>query len=224
MIFVTTYNLFLGFSKTHGPLKGWQHSFYNAWGVSKWTANRIVNSYYENGFVADRKIRNDKGMTLVNSNKKRKSIYTPLYVYKREQTQKRFRTHTLRLDPYMLKEEYNNKHHDEQVVYKNIANNFIHQGYSLHHNIVKVLEKTSGNMSYAAIVNHLGGIVTKSTVSKHLQLLEGFATTKSRILPQLSKDCMERQKRFCEALFIFWHSEKCLKSKIKLIVTHMDDK
>ena len=90
MIFVTTYNLFSGFSKTHGPLKGWQNMFYNAWGVSKWTANRIVNSYYENGFVADRKIRNDKGMTLNNLNKKRKSIYTPLYVYKRKQTQKRF--------------------------------------------------------------------------------------------------------------------------------------
>ena len=79
-------------------------------------------------------------------------------------------------------------------------------------------------MSYAAIANHLGGIITKSTVSKHLQSLEGFATTKSRILPQLSKDCMERRKRFCEAFFIFWHSAKCLKSKIKLIVTHMDEK
>ena len=67
MIFVTTYNLFSGFAKTHGPLKGWQLLFYKAWGVSKWTANRIVNAYYENGFVPDRKIRKDKGMTLINS-------------------------------------------------------------------------------------------------------------------------------------------------------------
>ena len=79
----------------------------------------------------------------------------------------------------------------------------MHQGFSLHHNIVKVLEKTSGDMSYAAIANHLGGIVTKSTVSKHLQSLEGFVTTKSRILPQLSKDCMERCKSFCKEFFIF---------------------
>ena len=27
MIFITNYNLFSGFAKTHGPLKGWQHAF-----------------------------------------------------------------------------------------------------------------------------------------------------------------------------------------------------
>lgn len=65
MIFVTTYNLFAGFPKTHGPLKGWQQLFFDAWGVSKWTANRIVDSYYDNGFNVNRKTRNDKGMTLL---------------------------------------------------------------------------------------------------------------------------------------------------------------
>ena len=214
----------MGFAKTYGPLEGWQKLFYNAWGVTKWTTNRIINSYYDNGFVANRKIREDKGLTLVNSAKKRKSTYTPLYVYKREQTQKRYRTHTLRLDAKTLKEEFENKHEDEQVVYRNIADNFKHQGFSLHHNIVKLLKKTGGCMSYEAIANQLGGIVTKNTVAKHLNSLDGFLVAKSRILPQLSKDCMERRKRFCEAFFIFWHSAKCLKSKIKLIVTHMDEK
>ena len=81
MIFVTTYNLFAGFPKTHGPLKGWQHLFYAAWGVSKWTANRIVDSYYDNGFNVNRKNRNDKGMTLINSNKKKKiDIHTSVCV------------------------------------------------------------------------------------------------------------------------------------------------
>ena len=74
MIFITTYNLFSGFSKTHGMLKGWQNYFYNAWGVSKWTANRIVNAYYDNGFIAERKTRNDKGMTLINSEKKERLL------------------------------------------------------------------------------------------------------------------------------------------------------
>ena len=122
-------------------------------------------------------------------------------MYKREQTQRKFRTNNLIFDSKLLRDEFDSKHREEQLVYKNIANNFVQQGYSLHHNIVKVLEKTSGNMSYAAIANHLGGIVTKSTVSKHLQSLEGFATTKSIILPQLSKDCMERRKRFCKEFF-----------------------
>ena len=150
--------------------------------------------------------------------------YTPLYVFKREQTQKRYRTHTQRLDAKTLREDFENKEDDEQLIYKNIANNFVQQGYSLHHNIVKVIENTGGHMSYEAIANQLGGLVTKNTVAKHLHSLDGFSVSKSRILPQLSKDCMLRRKLFCEAFFIFWHSAKCLKSKIKLIVTHMDEK
>ena len=72
MIFVTTYNLFSGFAKTHGPLRGWKNYFYKAWGINKRTANRIIDAYYDNGFSPDRKTRKDKGMTLINSEKKKK--------------------------------------------------------------------------------------------------------------------------------------------------------
>ena len=122
--------------------------------MSKQTANHIVDSYYDNGFNPNRKIRNDKGLTLVNSDKKRKSTYTPLYVYKREQTHKRFRTNTLRLDANEIKTEFFNKCDDERIVYKNITNNFVKQGFSLHHNTIKSLEKSSGNMIYNNIANH----------------------------------------------------------------------
>ena len=81
-----------------------------------------------------------------------------------------------------------------------------------------------GNVSYKAIANHLGGTITENTVSKHLKSLNGFSVTKSRILPQLTQQSMQRRFQFCEAFFIFWHSAKCLKSNIKLIVTHMDEK
>ena len=59
MIYISTYNLLSGFPKTHGDLKGWQNLFYKAWGVIKNTSNRIINSYYESGFVPDSK----KGLT-----------------------------------------------------------------------------------------------------------------------------------------------------------------
>ena len=106
-------------------------------------------------------------MTLINSEKKRKSTYTPLYVYKREQTHRRYRTHTLRLNAEELKNEIESKDELEKKVYQNIANNFMQQGFSLHHNIVKALQKMSGNVSYKAIANHLGGTITENTVSKH---------------------------------------------------------
>ena len=115
---------------------------------------------------------------MINSERKRRSTCSPLYVYKREQTQKRFRTHTLRLDPKELKSEFDSKAEDEKNVYKNIANNFIPQGFSLHHNIIKSLEKTGGNMSYKAIANHIRGIVTENNVAKYLKSLSGFSVAK----------------------------------------------
>ena len=148
MLFVSTYNLFSGFPKTNGELSGWQTMFYKAWGVHKATANRIVNSYYENGFVIERKSRNDKGLTLINSERKRKSVYSPLYVYKREQTHKKFRTHTQRLCAINFKEEFDSIVEDEETVYSKIADNFVKQGNSLHHNIIDAVAKTSGNISY----------------------------------------------------------------------------
>ena len=80
-------------------------------------------------------------MTLINSEKKRKSIYTPLYFYKREQTHRRYRAHKLRLNAEELKNEFESKDILEKKAYKNISDNFIRKGFSLHHNIVKALQK-----------------------------------------------------------------------------------
>ena len=79
-------------------------------------------------------------------------MFTPLHVYKREQTLRRFRTHTIRLNAKELKNEYIRKEDDEKIS-QNIAKNFVNQGFSIHHNIVNALQKTSGNMSYKAIAN-----------------------------------------------------------------------
>ena len=48
-------------------------------------------------------------MTLINSEKKRKSTYTPLYVYKREKTHRRYRAYTLRINSEELKKEFKSK-------------------------------------------------------------------------------------------------------------------
>ena len=201
-IFVVTYNLLSGIPNRSGDMKKWNIYFNHAWNVNKQTTLRIIDSYYDSGFSPDRKIRKDKGHTLSNSSKKRKSVYTPLYVYKREQGRRRYRNHTHRLDQIELKNEFNDKSVDEQRVYKNLSDDFIRQGSSLHHNIIKALENTCGRVTYKQIANHLGGIVTENTVSKHLKLLDGFSIVKSRILPMLSRDAKIKRVIFCES-FLF---------------------
>ena len=96
-IFVNQYNLFSAFPKRSGSLKNWQILFYHAWGVGKKAANGIMNTYYRRCFHPERKQRSDKGKTLINSDKKRKSVYTAQYVFKREQTYRRV-FETIRID------------------------------------------------------------------------------------------------------------------------------
>ena len=94
----------------------------------------------------------------------------------------------------------------------------------MHHDIIEVLQNTCGNISYKCLANHIGGIATENTIANHLKSLDGFSVVKSRILPSLSKHHREQRKKFCESFFVFWLSAKCLKSNIKIIKTHMDEK
>ena len=89
---------------------------------------------------------------------------------------------------------------------------------------MKALEKSGGHMTYNDIANYIGGTVTPNTVAKHLKSLNGFSVAKTRILPQLTEGCMKNAYSFANHFFIFWKSAKCLKSSVKLIVTHMDEK
>ena len=70
MILITMYNLFCGFSKSHGKFKGWQKMLNNAWGVTKITMVSVIKNYYDSGFHEEKKVRKDKGQTLINSEKK----------------------------------------------------------------------------------------------------------------------------------------------------------
>ena len=181
MVFINTYNLMCGFPKGYGKLKGWQNLFHHAWGVTKTATNNIVNSYYDSGFHAERKERSDKGQTLVNSEKKRRSRYSELFVYKREQTQLRYRNHTYRLDDNELKDDFEAMEEEEKRIYGEIANVMIKQGYGMHNDMITALQKTSGNISYKQIANYIGGLVTEKTIAKHLKTLKGYQIVKSRI-------------------------------------------
>ena len=48
-------------------------------------------------------------LRIINSKKRRKLTYTPLYVYKREKTHRRYRAYTLRINSEELKKEFKSK-------------------------------------------------------------------------------------------------------------------
>ena len=79
-----------------------------------------MNTYYSRCFHLERKERSDKGKTLINSWKKTKSIYTAKYVFKREQTYRRFRDHTHKLNSKELNEEFKNKNEEEKEKYEKL--------------------------------------------------------------------------------------------------------
>ena len=93
LIFFNQYNIFAGFPKIAGPLKKWQDYWYQVYGLNKLTSNQILEKYYDREFDTRRHERSDKGHTIVNCTKKRGN-YTPFNVFKREQTQQKYRNST----------------------------------------------------------------------------------------------------------------------------------
>ena len=82
-------------------------------------------------------------------------------MWKREQCQRRYRNHTHRLNEKELKEEFDEKCEDEKRVYKSLADDFIKQGSSLHHSIIKALMNTRENFPIGKSPIILGDLLRK---------------------------------------------------------------
>ena len=79
---------------------------------------------------------------------------TPFYVFKREQTQRRYRNSTHRLNNDDLKIEFEGHSDIQKEMYQNVSGTIQLQAESLHHDIISSLENTHGNVSYKALANN----------------------------------------------------------------------
>ena len=68
--------------------------------------------------------------------------------------------HTHRLNDSELKSEFDLLSNNEKRVYSNVVKKIIRKVFGIDDKIITTLKKTSGNINYDEIANHIGGLAT----------------------------------------------------------------
>ena len=64
------------YSTLTGISTGWNADFAHAWGISTRSIRNVFDRFVERDFNGERKERSDKGLTIFNSEQKRKAVFT----------------------------------------------------------------------------------------------------------------------------------------------------
>ena len=72
--------------------------------------------------------------------------------------------------------------------------------------LIELLRKTCGKISYQAIATELGDIVSPNTIRKFIKGQNGFRTREDRLLPHLDRQAKMRQVQWAQSFWVFWRS------------------
>ena len=109
-------------------------------GLTEPRLRAIYREFIARNFETERKERRDKGETIFNSDKKRKSTFTALNMYKKQRV-RQFRDDPSKLDGLALKAEYNALSADEKFTYQVIADAQLACSPYLHDEIIDLFKK-----------------------------------------------------------------------------------
>ena len=224
MILTTISCLFSGYSKNKGITKDHHKMTQHAFGVKNSTHAKIVKRFVSTEGTMARKTRSDKGLTVFNSDTKRRAVFTAFNTFKKRKTRS-FRETTSRLSNDELKREYENLPRTEKDAYECLAARDRRRAAFIWGELKQLLIKTKGKVSYRTMANQLGDIMSPNTISAWLQNQEGFSVRRDRILPSLDLQAKARRVIWAHSFWMFWYSARLVNpEKAIFVLVHMDEK
>lgn len=199
-------------------------------GVSRQTVHTLQNTVLslQGGVSVARKTRVDKGRTLLNSEKKRSSIYTSKFVFNKQFSKDK---PDAKLDKQTLDKAWKNATPQEErkrcttqaEEWKELL------GPYLISEITKALHTTSGADSWrqiATLVSDTENLeaLSYSTIRKHIMALPDSCYKSTRILPKLDEANKQHCYWWAQQFLIFWESAKTFAPRVQVILVHMDEK
>ena len=174
------------YSTLTGISTGWNADFAHAWGISTRSIRNLFDRFVERDFNGERKERSDKGLTIFNSEQKRKAVFTTYNAYKRARTNE-FRSAFERIEETEYRRGFNALTVDARRQFEEQAHNERIRAPFLHDELCNLLKSTRGTVSYKTLTTQMGKIVNEETIRKHVRSLEGFSIRKSKFLPLLTE-------------------------------------
>ncbi len=197
-----------------------------AWGVDRKTLESWEKKMLCHGSLrVERKPRSDTGLTLINSEKKRRSVFTAKCVF----------TKNLRADNPDMK--FQQKDIDAAWVSadaatKNecseIADEWLQQGPFLLEELRKALQATGGSVSWRTVATLVSGsgnleIIGKTAIQTFTMTLPDSTYVSTRILPLLNQANKKRRLWWSHEWWIFWRSAVSF-NQVQMLLVHMDEK
>jgi hypothetical protein len=166
----------------------------HAWGVLPKTVRRNVERMVDSTDLSvARKVRADAGKTIFNSNKRRKSTYTPRFCF----LQKKRRVNPgERLTTEELDSAWRNASPQTKAVANHEAQKLLQRGPFLVHEIYDVLSKTNGCITWAQLTTQVSGgdgqvrPFSNKTVREFVMGLPDSSYKSTRIFPLLDKNLL----------------------------------
>ena len=154
----------------------------------------------------------------------RRRTYTALNTFKKFESRK-FRTFHDKLDERLLREEFNALSEDEKMNYQILADADLERARHLKEELIDVLQKTNGMVSYETLAAQLGDIVSKDCIRRYCKSQEGFKMRKDRLLPHLCAQAKKKRVQWAESFCLFWKSVSIIKTENCIMaLVQMDEK
>ena len=145
-------------------------------------------------------------------------------MYKQMRT-KQFRDSPERLDEIALKDEFKHLPLEEKFIYEMQSNAALARGPYLHDELISLVKKVNGMITFEECANQLNEIVTKQTVRTYMLSLEGYRMRKTRLLPALDLMAKLRRVVWAQTFWMFWKCMCAINSDATILVlVHMDEK
>ena len=223
-LFLFMSTLMSGFESNGGVLHGWKTALNYAWDVERGTMDRIFKHMLDQNGSIERAERIDKGLSVFDNDEIRKNTFTALNTFKKFEARK-FRTFHHRLDEKELRQEFEALPEDEKMNYQILADADLERACHLKEELIDILQKTKGMVSYETLAAELGDIVSKESIRKFCKSQEGFRMRKDRLLPHLDIQAKMRRFKWAESFCVFWKSCKIIKTEnVAVVLTQIDEK
>ena len=199
-----------------------------AFGIGHRKIVDCVNVHYSNGCTTKRKVRNDAGRTLFNSQAMRNKFYTPFEYYKKKQR----KLHPgERITDQALKEAWVGLSEQLKHECQLGADNLKLVAANIEDVTKTALEKTNGSISWEKLASYIAGgedkvqPVSKTALARHVMATEGFRYFATRTLPQCNQpQTKKRRLEWAISFHIFWEGAKMIATKVQVVYFHIDEK
>uniref|UniRef100_A0A7S4QRW9 Uncharacterized protein n=1 Tax=Ditylum brightwellii TaxID=49249 RepID=A0A7S4QRW9_9STRA len=100
----------------------------------------------------------------------------------------------------------------EKREYKDCAKINLSRRPFLHDDVIGILKRVNGSISWKNLEWLMNGIVCHTTIRRHVMSLESFKYRKNRVFPLLDEGSMLRRRKWAEGFWVFWETAKILVS------------